>query len=490
METTTFIGYGGLVFLGLYFISLLVIGWFGYKASQHNMADFYLAGHSMGFITLFLTFYATQYSGNTFIGFPAKAYRQGFTFLVSITFMMGVIGVCWFFAPRLHRLAREKLYITPGDFIYDRYGSNQLVFLLNIIFIFTLCAYILTNLKAIGYTIEVISGGLISFSMAIMSLSLIMVIYESLGGMRTVAWTDVIQGIILLIGSLIIFFALYSSYGGIIHLFEQIKTIRPEFFVPPNTTEKLTWLSTLILVSFGAAIYPHLIQRIYAARDAKILQRSLQLMVMMPLVTTLFMVFVGLAGVVRFPDLERAASEQITLLLLADLAHLFPSLGVIFIIFIAAVIAAIMSTVDSALLSLSSLFTQDIYRPLRPEASQAHITRVGKIFSWLLMALLAFLAIYLPQTIWKLIVLKLEILVQAVPTILLGISKYRPHPKALIIGILVGLCVTLIFKFDSHLGLDLPAKPLGIHAGIWGLFANCMIIILSAKIINLKRANT
>jgi solute:Na+ symporter, SSS family len=479
METATFIGLGGIGFLGLYFTSLLAVGWLGHRAKQQNtLTDFYLACHSMGVVTLFLTLYATQYSGNTLVGFAAKAYRQGFTFLVSITFMMGIIGVYWLFAPRLHRLSREKTYITPGDFITDRYGSTVLTTLLNIIFIVTLASYILANLKAIGHTIDVISGGLISFSTAIMSLALIMVIYESLGGMRAVAWTDMIQGLILLIGSLIIFFAIDSAYGGIGHMLEQVRATRPAFWAPPDTQQKLSWLSTLILVSFGAALYPHAIQRIYAARHAKILQRAFQLMLLMPLVTTLLILLIGIAGTARFPNLDRVGSEQITLLLLTDLANTIPSLQIVLTIFVAAVIAAIMSTIDSALLAISSIFTQDIYRPLRSQASQAHLTQTGKVFSWLLMGAMTFLARHLPQTIWKLTVLKLELLIQAAPTILLGVHKRRPPPTALILGVLVGISVTIILKFAPTLGLDLPSKPLGIHAGIWGLLSNSLVIIL------------
>jgi SSS family transporter len=478
MEISSFIEFGEVLFIALYLMSLIIIGWLGYRAKkQDNLADFYLAGNSIGLFTLFMTLYATQYSGNTLVGYAANSYREGFSFLVSFSAGMGVIGVYWLFAPRLHYLSRRKNYITIGDFIEDRYDSKTLVFLLNIIFIIVLASYILTNLKAIGYVVEVSSGGLISFNIGIISLMLIMVVYESLGGMRAVAWTDIIQGVILLLGCLIIFFALDYAYG-ISNLVSQLKTTRPDFWAPPNTEEKLNWISILILLSFGAAIYPQAIQRIYAAKNARTLQRTYQLMLFMPLVTTFIIFIVGLAGAARFPELDSAGSEQITLLILTDIANMIPSLHIILVLFLAAIIAAIMSTVDSALLTTSSLFTQDFYRRLRPQASQAHLTQMGKIFSWLVMGAMALLAIYLPQTIWKLIVVKLELLIQAVPAILLGVQNRRPHSIGLIIGILVGICVTVIFRFADDWGLSLPSKPLGIHAGVWGLFVNILVVMI------------
>lgn len=176
-----------IIVFSLYFVILLFLGYMGKQAKKENsLADFYLAGHSMGFITLLLTMYATQYSGNSLIGFPAKAYRSGFDFFVSISFMVGIIAVFWLFAPRLQQLAQRHHYITPGDYLQQRYRSRLLVLALNIIFIITLAIYILTNLKAMGYVVETATAGNVSFAQGILFLSLIMVIYESLGGMRSV----------------------------------------------------------------------------------------------------------------------------------------------------------------------------------------------------------------------------------------------------------------------------------------------------------------
>ncbi len=165
------------------------------------------------------------------------------------------------------------------------------------------------------------------------------------------------------------------------------------------------------------------------------------------------------------------------MLLLTDLGNAIPDLRLLLVLFVAAVMAAIMSTVDSALLAISSIFTQDLYRPLRPNVSQAHLTYVGKLFSWVLMAVMALLAIYLPQTIWKLTVLKLELLVQAAPAIILGVRSWRPKSFGLIAGIIAGVSVTVSLKFGLDFGMGLSTKPLGIHAGLWGLLVNVGVLI-------------
>ena len=74
-----------------------------------------------------------------------------------------------------------------------------------------LANYVLTNLKAIGYIVVAVTGGAIPFAYGVIALSLVMVIYETLGGMRSVAWTDALQGSILMVGILTIFVTIHMT---------------------------------------------------------------------------------------------------------------------------------------------------------------------------------------------------------------------------------------------------------------------------------------
>ena len=463
----------GIVFMGVYLASLLLIGVIGRLArKEDSLADFYLSGRGMGLFVLFLTLYATQYSGNTLIGMAGKSYRQGYAFLVSVTFMMSVIGAYMIYAPKLHRLSKKRKFITIGDYIEHRYGSPVLTIFITIVCIITVGSYILTNLKAIGYIVESTTGGRITFVQGIIALSLIMVIYETLGGMRSVAWTDAIQGILLIAGCLFVFCGIEYQYGGISAVAENLIASRSEMWHPPDLAQKRLWLSTIIIIFFGISIYPQAIQRIYAAKDSRTLRRSFQIMVFMPIVTTFFLVMVGMVGVNRFPGLDKQGSEEITMLLLNDMAIHIPGIKYFIILFLSAAVAAIMSTVDSALLAISSLFTQDIYRRIRPTASQSNLTGTGKIFSWGIMACMAYFATNLPQTIWRLTEMKLEVLCQVAPAIFLGLHIKSLHGRSILSGLSIGICVTLFIMFSKKIGIPITPKPWGVHAGVWGLAAN------------------
>ena len=465
---------GGTIFLLFYLFSLIGIGLIGRFARKDNsMADFYLAGRGMGFFVLFLTLYATQYSGNTLIGFAGKAYRNGFTSLVTVTFMCSVIGAYYIFAPKLFRLSRKYKFITLGDFIQYRYQSTPLTICITILSIIALGNYIITNLKAIGIIVETSTGGAVPFVSGIILLSFIMVIYETLGGMRSVAWTDMIQGVLLLLGVVFIFILVQVHYGGLVS--SQIK-VNTDFWSPPSWSEKRLWLSTIIILFAGISVYPHAIQRIYSARDESSLKKSFQIMVFMPFVTTLFIITVGIVGATQFSGLSGKDTEHITLLILSDLAEKNPLVSPALVLFISAAIAAIMSTVDSALLAISSLFTQAIYRRVKPRSDEKHLTLFGKIFSWIIMALAALLAIHLPHTIWRLMEIKLELLCQIAPAIILGIHIHKLNKQMILSGILAGTGVSLFIIGSNMMGLPIPAKPWGIHAGVWGLTINCLVV--------------
>ena len=380
------------------------------------------------------------------------------------------------YAPKLHDLSKKHGFITLGDFISHRFKSFHLTLIISLISIIALGNYILTNLKAIGYIVEGVTGGQVSFVNAIIILSIIMVVYETLGGMRSVAWTDMLQGILLLFGVVIIFFIIFFEYGGINMVSSKLQAVRPDFWIPPNWNEKRLWLSTILIVSIGVSVYPHAIQRIYSAKDSLALRKSLQIMVFMPFVTTLFMVLVGIVGASQIEGLNRIDSEQISILLLLDLAEKITGISWLLVLFLSATIAAIMSTVDSALLAISSMLTQDLYGKAKPNSSQKHLLLFGKLTSWIIMFIAVVMAIKLPQTIWQLFQIKLELLCQIAPAIFLGIHFKSLSSKSILFGIYVGLIISLSIMIGNWSGLPLPIKPFGIHAGLWGLIFNLLFV--------------
>ena len=466
-------GNGALLAIGLYLVSMIGVGYYArVKRKGDTMADFYLAGRSLGMAVLFLTLYATQYSGNTLFGYTGKSYLIGFEWTVSVLFMFSIIVGYMLFAPRLVLLARSENFITPGDYISYRFKSRFLTVISTLLMIYALCNYTLAQLKAMGAAVEGITDGAVPSAYGIIALAIIMVIYETLGGMRSVAWTDVLQGVVLLVGFSIIFVLVPDLGGGFSQVVERIYQTDPSKLTVPTWTGTNKWLSYVFLLGCGAAIYPQAIQRLYASRSVKVLKRSLSWMAFMPLTTTLIALVCGLTAIVVLPEIKEVRSDQVLARLLA-LIMAESDLGYWLVVAVfAAALAALMSTADSALLSISSMFTRDIYLPyFRPESSESHLTWVGKVFSWVMVAFLVYVAIVTDKTLVRLLELKFEVLIQVVPSFFFGLYWKRLQSRTVIFGLVTGLIVALVLWWQ---GLN---TVWGFHAGVIGLFVNFSICV-------------
>ena len=152
-------GPGAWLFVSCYLCSLLLLGWVGYNARREDtLEDFYLAGRGFGFVVLVLTLYATQYSGNSVFGVAGAAYRQGFGWLISVHYMLAIIVFYRVFAPRLHVLSRRRAYVTPVDYLRERFGSRGLSLLASIVMIIALNNYLLAQLMTMGRALQGLAG--------------------------------------------------------------------------------------------------------------------------------------------------------------------------------------------------------------------------------------------------------------------------------------------------------------------------------------------
>lgn len=471
------LGNGALGVMAVYLVVVLALGWLGrMRMRERSLRDFYLGGSTFGLMVLFLTLFATQYSGNTLLGFAGRSYQQGATYIVSVTFMILVVTIYMVYAPRLFRLSRRFGYITPADFVYHRFGSHALRILSVVLLCWGLANYVLEQLVAMGHAVEAVTGGRLGFMQGVLLLAVVMLVYESLGGMRSVAWTDVVQGLLLLLGCAAIFYVLLTARGGLPHAAEVIQRTDPGKLALPDGLGLRVWISNLLLLGLGVAIYPHAVQRIFAARDLKTLRHSLSAMAFMPLATTFLAFLFGYVGLSRFPGLGNLESDKITVYVLADMVGESRFNYWLVVLVFSAVVAAIMSTADSALLSLGSMFTKDIYKVyLDRKADARRQLLVGKLFAWGLMAfliLMAWVSLETESSLWLLIKLKLEFMVQLSPVFLVGLFWRRLSSTPVFVGMLAGTLLTLAIWAGVPLGWWGSRSPLGISAGLWGLMLN------------------
>lgn len=461
-----------LVAIFIYLLSLVLIGWLAKRSNQEqSLKSYYLAGSGLGSISIFFTLYATQYSGNTLFAVPGKAYSQGLIGLSVVIAVTAIVLVYFTFAPALNRLAKQHNFVSIGDFITWRYQHSGLLIGINLIAIITLISYALGNFKAAGLLLESVSDGSISFAWGIIILALFMAAYETLGGMKAVIWTDILQGTLLMIGCFIIFVLVVKMNG------DQNITAPSVFMAQSKAyftdhVNLASFISTCVLIAIGAAVYPQAIQRMYLAKNPSVLKKSYIPLLLMPFLTTLPMILVGISVAEWVPDLGAHQSEAVILYAIERIQAVYPFFNWVMILFLGAAIAAIMSTIDSALLSLGSTVTKDVISKAKPALTESHLFNISKQVSWGLMLLIAILAITLPQTIWALMIFKFELLIQIAPAFILGSRNKTLTGNTMFYGLILGVVSAVAMK------LIIGNSFMDIHAGVWGLMINLSVIII------------
>ena len=487
-------GPGAQAFIAVYLLSLLLIGYLGHRARRGNtLSEFYLAGRGVGLFVLVLTLYATQYSGNTLFGFSGKTYRIGYAWIMSVHFMTAVIVFYLLFVPRLYEQARAKGFITPTDYLHERFGSRAIDLLAPLIMVVALANFLLAQLVAMGRAMEGLTGAETgtAYTVGVIVLALIIVIYETLGGFRAVAWTDAIQGLILITGFSILLVMVFMQFGSLGTATEMLLNSKDQHKVtPPQGPMLRQWGSYIVLVGLGAALYPQAIQRIYAARSAATLRRSLAVMALLPLSTTLVAVIVGITAAAHLPGLAGVSSDRILSEFCRQIQESsFLGYALVVVLF-AAILAALMSTADSVLLSISSILIKDIYlRFLHHDASERHLAVLGRVISWVVVGLMVAVAIGLNQrefdqktTLIQLLELKFEILIQVAPAFILGLRWTRLRAGPTFAGMAVGVVAALIFflagDFSIRNVVIMEGRLIwGVHAGLYALALNLLIAV-------------
>ena len=432
--------------IAIYLLSTLVVGIFGYLNQQNTAEDYFLANRNIGAVVLFFTLVASNFSAFFFLGFAGEGYRIGISYYPMMAFGTGFAALSFYFIGyKVWLLGQEKGFITPSELIEDRFHSPALkLIFLGVMVIFTIPYLTLQPIGA-GYLLENLTGGQIPYFWGATLLTIVIVLYVFLGGMRSVALTDVLQGVLMFVLMLVALITITQSLGGFTQANQAVYQLKPELFSRGGVDNFFTprkWLSYMALWTFTLPMLPQLFMRFYTAKNPDSLKVST---VLYPIVTTILFicpVIIGMWGHIAFPDLVGRDADQIFPLMLTK----YTSSGLASLVMVGA-LAAFMSTLDSQLLALSSMLTRDLYTSyFRKTASLREQTLVGRFLIILLAIIGLIIAYNPPDTIFALITQAFTGLSVLFPTVIAALYGKNIHPISCIISILVGEITVIGFQ--------------------------------------------
>ena len=379
-----------------YLLFALAVGLVAYRVSETTAEDYYLANRSIGTVVLLFTTFATLLSAFTFFGGPNLAFAAGPEWLIVMGTLDGVLfAVLWYAVGYKQWLIGDRHgYVTLGEMLGDRFGSVGLRALVAGVSLLWLFPYVMLQQMGAGEALVGLTDGAVPYWGGAALVTAFMIFYVVLAGMRGVAWTDTVQGLFMLSIVWIAAVWVVSAVGGVGAATGAMLEARPDFgsfgggLYSPGFI-----ISTAITIAFGVTMFPQINQRFFVAKSGETLKRSFVLWPVLVLLLFLpaFMLGAWAAGMpVDVPE----GANVLPVVLNEYTPAWFAALV------IAGAMAAMMSSSDSMLLSGSSYFTRDVYRPVvnadASERREAWIARIGVAA----FALLAFVAsLFRPGTL-------------------------------------------------------------------------------------------
>jgi Na+/proline symporter len=313
-----------------YLLGCIAVGLFASRRVASSRDEYWVAGRRIGTAVNSLAIMATLASGGSIIGVMGLTYAQGIPASLAL-FTGAVIGfplASILVAGPLRRFGR----FTITDFLRFRYPHPAVSVGVPLLIVVSFTVYIVAQMKAAGITASVLLG--LEYETALTLATLVFVLYVSVGGMLAVTWTDVFQGALMLVVVLGAAVALVwqagspgAILGGAIGRTPELGTLRDQ---PLGS-----YLGSFVIWATAIPVVPHIVMRVFTARDARSARLALNVSMMLYSLMILAAVFaIAPVGKARFPEL--ADADLVFLRVMeADFPPLFRGLAV------AAVMAAV-----------------------------------------------------------------------------------------------------------------------------------------------------
>ena len=498
-------------FVGIYWAYCLFWGFKGARAAKTS-TDYFLAGRSIGVWVFVLAATATSFSGWTFVGHPGKIFTDGLPYAFASFYALTIPFTGVLFLRRQWVLGRAYNYITPGEMYSDDYGGNAMRLLTVLVAFLFSVPYLGVQLKASGSLFNVLSDGFISVNLGMFALTAIVVIYVASGGLKSVAYVDCAQAVLLAVGIAILGgVALHYSGGwsgftsGLSNL--VMKDVSSgQNLTPDGYSMKVAIPGSIQMVSAGAKAaggawtgimcmtYMFALMGIQSSpafsmwafanktpqefRWQQVVASSL----IVGIILFTFTIFQGLGAHIL---VENGILKNITdTNLIPELINLLSATAPWLVGLLAVcALAAMQSTGSGYMSTFSAMVTRDIYaKYISPDASDSNQKNIGRLFVVMVAGAALIVAANSSQAIVMLGGLAVAYGFQMYPA-LIGICYYKGFTtKGVVYGLIVGLiAVTLTDKTSAWFGVPWGAYPLTIHSAGWGIFFNLLTTFSVSK---------
>ena len=359
----------------LYLLVTIAIGLWAARRVK-NTTDFAIAGRHLPMVMIVTTTFATWFGSETVLGIPAKFVQGGLNGVVEDPFGAGtcLILVGLFFAGKLYKMT----LLTISDYYRERYGRTVEV-VCSLIIILSYLGWVSAQVTALGLVFNLLSGGAISVPVGMVLGTASILAYTLFGGMWSVAVTDFIQMIILVVG-LAIIAAFAGNLAGGADKVLALATSKDLFkFLPePGFKEIAFFIAAAMTMMLGSIPQQDVFQRVMSAKDENAATKGPVIGGICYILFAFVPMFLVVSALIIMPETAEGLIKD-------DPQKVIPTLVmtrmpfIMQVIFFGALLSALKSTASATLLAPSVTFVENIWRQFYPRVSDQQELRTMRI---------------------------------------------------------------------------------------------------------------
>ena len=497
-----------LAFVGLYWSYCIFWGIKGAIISKTS-EDYFVAGRSIGTWVFVLAATATSFSGWTFVGHPGKILTDGLPYAFASFYALTIPFTGVLFLRRQWVLGRVYNYVTPGEMYSDYYGGNSMRALTVLVAFLFSVPYLGIQLRASGALFNVLTDGLISTNLGMILLSAVVVIYVASGGLRSVAYVDCAQAILLALGIIVLGVITIKWIGGWNLFTEGIGVLVKNDLISGNRltlqgfSNRVAMPGSIQIVSSGSNAVggvwtgmmcmtymfalmgiqssPAFSMWAYANKTSEPFrwQQVVASSIVIGIILFTFTIIQGMgADVLVLNGIFETISDST---LVPKLINLMSESAPWLVGLLAVCALAAMQSTGSAYMStFSAMITRDIYKNyIDEEVTEDRQKFIGRLFVVIVAVAALVVAIVSTDALVMLGGLAVAYGFQMYPALFGNLYCKWISKTGVTMGLIAGLlAVTLTDKMSSVFSLPWGAYPLTIHSAGWGIFFNIIFTFM------------
>jgi SSS family transporter len=438
----------------------------------HNTRDFVMAGRTLPFYVVTAMVFATWFGSETVLGISSTFIKEGLRGIVADPFgsSMCLVLVGLFFAARLYRMN----LLTIGDYYRVRYNATAEL-LVSLCIIVSYLGWLSAQIVVIGLVFNAVTGGAVTMSQGILIGAAVVLVYTLWGGMFSVAWTNFVQMIVIVIGLWYIAFLLSGKAGGMAQVLTHAQDAgKLDFWPRLEARDVLAFIAAWVTMMFGSIPQQDVFQRVNASRTERIAVYGTVLGGVLYFLFAFVPIYIAYSASLIDPKMVGELMEKDHQLILPTLILDHTPL-VAQVLFFGALLSAVMSTASATLLAPSVTFTENILkRFMGKDPSDREFLLTMRLSVAFFAVGVTLFALNSDSTIYEMVVGAYKVtLVAAFVPLVCGLYWKRATAQGALAAILAGLVTWLSLEFFLPDAL-VPPQLAGLIASFTGMLAGSL----------------